>query len=187
MMLFFKLFYVVVFDIVFYQSLLEYVYCYVLLEVFYCEYGVCCYGFYGISYCYVSYCVVEMVGLVVGDSSWFSVYFGNGSLICVIVNGQSFDISMGLILLEGLVMGICSGDVDFNLYSYLVWILGWSLECIDLMLNNESGLFGFFDLFNDMCILEQECEQGYFGVVLVIEVFCYCLVKFLVVMSCVLL
>ncbi|MBN0231498.1 propionate/acetate kinase, partial [Pseudomonas aeruginosa] len=92
----------------------------------------------------------EMAGLAVGDSSWLSAHLGNGSSTCAIVNGQSLDTSMGLTTLEGLVMGTRSGDVDHNLHSHLARTLGWSLERIDSMLNNESGLLGLSDLSNDM-------------------------------------
>ena len=57
-------------------------------------------------------------------------------------------------------MGTRSGDVDPNLHSHLARTLGWSLERIDSMLNNESGLLGLSDLSNDMRTLEQEREQG---------------------------
>ena len=58
-------------------------------------------------------------------------------------------------------MGTRSGDVDPNLHSHLARTLGWSLERIDSMLNNESGLLGLSDLSNDMRTLEREREQGH--------------------------
>lgn len=49
-----------------------------------------------------------------------SVYLGNGCLVCVIKDGKSVDISMGFMLFEGLVMGICSGSIDLGLFIFLM-------------------------------------------------------------------
>ena len=184
MTLFPKLPHVAVFDTAFHQSLPEHAYRYALPEALYREHGVRRYGFHGTSHRYVSHRAAEMAGLAVGDSSWLSAHLGNGSSTCAIVNGQSLDTSMGLTPLEGLVMGTRSGDVDPNLHSHLARTLGWSLERIDSMLNNESGLLGLSDLSNDMRTLEQEREQGHPGAALAIEVFCYRLAKSLAAMSC---
>jgi acetate kinase len=91
---------------------------------------------------------------------------------------------MGLTPLEGLVMGTRSGDVDPNLHSHLARTLGWSLERIEQLLNQESGLLGLSGLSNDMRSLEQAREQGHAGATLAIEVFCYRLAKSLAAMSC---
>lgn len=96
------------------------VYLYGLLWKYYEELGVCCYGFYGMLYCYVFQCVYLLLNLVEDDFGLVVVYFGNGVLICVVCNGQSVDILMGMMLLEGLMMGICSGDVDFGVMFWVV-------------------------------------------------------------------
>lgn len=160
MTLFPKLPHVAVFDTAFHQSLPEHAYRYALPEALYREHGVRRYGFHGTSHRYVSHRAAEMAGLAVGDSSWLSAHLGNGSSTCAIVNGQSLDTSMGLTPLEGLVMGTRSGDVDPNLHSHLARTLGWSLERIDSMLNNESGLLGLSDLSNDMRTLEQGASRA---------------------------
>jgi acetate kinase len=175
---------VVVFDTAFHQSIPPHAYRYALPEALYREHGVRRYGFHGTSHRYVSHRAAEMTGLAIGDSSWLSAHLGNGSSTCAIVNGQSRDTSMGLTPLEGLVMGTRSGDVDPNLHSHLHRTLGWSLEEIDHMLNNDSGLLGLSGLSNDMRTLEQARDQGHPGATLAIEVFCYRLAKSLAAMSC---
>jgi len=175
---------VAVFDTAFHQTLPEHAFRYALPDSLYREHGVRRYGFHGTSHRYVSHRAAELAGLSAGDSSWLVAHLGNGCSTCAIVNGQSRDTSMGLTPLEGLVMGTRSGDVDPNLHSHLARTLGWSLERIDQLLNQESGLLGLSGLSNDMRSLEQAREQGHAGATLAIEVFCYRLAKSLAAMSC---
>jgi acetate kinase len=175
---------VAVFDTAFHQTLPEHAFRYALPDSLYREHGVRRYGFHGTSHRYVSRRATELAGLSVGDSSWLVAHLGNGCSTCAIVNGQSRDTSMGLTPLEGLVMGTRSGDVDPNLHSHLARTLGWSLERIEQLLTQESGLLGLSGLSNDMRSLEQAREQGHAGATLAIEVFCYRLAKSLAAMSC---
>jgi acetate kinase len=175
---------VAVFDTAFHQTLPEHAFRYALPDSLYREHGVRRYGFHGTSHRFVSHRAAELAGLSFGDSSWLVAHLGNGCSTCAIVNGQSRDTSMGLTPLEGLVMGTRSGDVDPNLHSHLARTLGWSLERIEQLLNQESGLLGLSGLSNDMRSLEQAREQGHAGATLAIEVFCYRLAKSLAAMSC---
>lgn len=175
---------VAVFDTAFHQTLPEHAFRYALPEHLYREHGVRRYGFHGTSYRFVSHRAAELSGLSIGDSSWLAAHLGNGCSTCAIVNGHSLDTSMGLTPLEGLVMGTRSGDVDPNLHSHLARTLGWSLEQIEQMLNQDSGLLGLSALSNDMRNLEQARDQGHAGASLAIEVFCYRLAKSLAAMSC---
>jgi acetate kinase len=175
---------IAVFDTAFHQSMPEHAFRYAIPERFYREHSVRRYGFHGTSHRYVSLRAAQITGLAVGDSSWLSAHLGNGCSTCAIVDGQSRDTSMGLTPLEGLVMGTRSGDVDPNLHGHLARALGWSLEEIDRMLNNESGLLGLSGLSNDMRTLEQARNQGHRAATLAIEVFCYRLAKSLGALAC---
>lgn len=175
---------VAVFDTAFHQTLPEHAFRYALPESLYQEHGVRRYGFHGTSHRFVSQRAAEMAELPIDNSSWLVAHLGNGCSTCAIVNGQSRDTSMGLTPLEGLVMGTRSGDVDPNLHGHLARTLGWSLEQIDHMLNQDSGLLGLSGLSNDMRSLEQARDQGHAGASLAIEVFCYRLAKSLAAMSC---
>ena len=123
-------------------------------------------------------------GLPPEDSCWLSAHLGNGCSTCAIVNGRSRDTSMGMTPLEGLVMGTRSGDVDPNLHGHLIRSLGWTIEEVDRMLNEDSGLLGLSGLSNDMRTLEQARARGHAGAALAIEVFCYRLAKSLAAMGC---
>ncbi|WP_447593009.1 acetate kinase [Aquipseudomonas campi] len=175
---------VAVFDTAFHQSMPEHAFRYAIPEDLYREHSVRRYGFHGTSHRYVSLRAAEVTGLAVGDSSWLSAHLGNGCSTCAIVDGQSLDTSMGLTPLEGLVMGTRSGDVDPNLHGHLSRSLGWSLDEIDRVLNNRSGLLGLSGLSNDMRTLEQARNQGHRAATLAIEVFSYRLAKSLAALSC---
>ncbi|OHR86387.1 propionate kinase, partial [Pseudomonas sp. HMSC75E02] len=164
---------VAVFDTAFHQSLPEHAYRYALPERLYRHFGVRRYGFHGTSHRYVSQCAATLCGLPPEDSCWLSAHLGNGCSTCAIVNGRSRDTSMGMTPLEGLVMGTRSGDVDPNLHGHLIRSLGWTIEEVDRMLNEDSGLLGLSGLSNDMRTLEQARARGHAGAALAIEVFCY--------------
>lgn len=87
--------------------------------LFYCEYGIRCYGFYGISYKFIFDSMVKIFEKLVLDISIISVYLGNGCSVLVIEKGVVVDISFGFIFFEGLVMGICCGDLDLSLLGML--------------------------------------------------------------------
>ena len=175
---------VAVVDTAFHQSLPEHAYRYALPESLYRDHGVRRYGFHGTSHRFVSRRAAELSKLPYTSSSWLVAHLGNGSSTCAVENGLSLDTSMGLTPIEGLVMGTRSGDVDPNLHSHLARHLGWSLERIDHMLNNDSGLLGLSGLSNDMRSLEQARAAGHTGATLAIEVFCYRLAKSLAGMAC---
>jgi acetate kinase len=47
-------------------------------------------------------------------------HIGNGSSICAVKNGKSYDTSMGLTPLSGLMMGTRSGDIDPAIIPYMM-------------------------------------------------------------------
>ena len=141
---------VAVFDTAFHQTMPDKAYRYALPETLYREHGVRRYGFHGTSHQYVSTQAAKLAELRYDNSSWLVAHLGNGCSTCAVLNGHSVDTSMGMTPLEGLVMGTRSGDVDPNLHSHLARTLGWSLNEIDRMLNQDSGLLGLSGLSNDM-------------------------------------
>ncbi|MDR2823502.1 MAG: acetate/propionate family kinase [Mycoplasmataceae bacterium] len=98
------------------------------------------YGFHGNSYRYITQRMGEL--LKTKKPNLVVCHLGNGASICAIKNGLSFNTSMGLTPLEGLMMGTRSGDVDPSLVIYLSR-QGMSIPEIDNMLNKNSGLKAF--------------------------------------------
>lgn len=169
---------VAVFDTAFHQSMPEHVYRLALPDAVYREHGLRRYAFHGNSHRFVSRRAAELAGLSLGDSCWLSAHLGEHSSACAIVNGQSRDASMNL------VMARRSGDIDPHLYTQLHRSLGWSLEKIDQVLRQESGLLGLSELASDLRSLEQARDQGHAGATLAIEVLCYRLAKTLAAVGC---
>ncbi|MGO9927384.1 MAG: acetate kinase [Mycobacterium sp.] len=100
------------------------------------------YGFHGTSHHYVSERAAESLGRPVGELNQIVLHLGNGASASAIAQGRPVDTSMGLTPLEGLVMGTRSGDVDPGIFSYLSRAAKMSVEEIESMLNQRSGVFG---------------------------------------------
>lgn len=69
-------------------------------------------------------------------------HLGNGASICSIRNGKSFDTTMGLTPLAGLMMGTRSGDVDPSIIEYMTRVLKKDVDFVTNEMNKNSGLLG---------------------------------------------
>ncbi len=96
------------------------------------------YGAHGISYEYV----LEKMKSVLGkdDINLVVCHLGGGASVCAIKHNKSFNTSMGLTPLEGLIMGTRSGDVDPSIFRYISKQEGIDAAEIDRVLNHESGM-----------------------------------------------
>jgi len=170
---------VAVFDTAFHQTLPPRAYLYALPGFLYREHGVRRYGFHGTSHRFVSEEAVRRLGLEPGTSRVITAHLGNGCSLAAVLGGRCVDTSMGLSPLEGLVMGTRSGDVDPGLPLFLARRLGFDLERVTTLLNEESGLLGLSGVSSDVRELEAAEEQGHQGARLALEVFCYRLARYI--------
>jgi acetate kinase len=85
---------------------------------------------------------------------------------------------MGFTPLEGLVMGTRSGDVDPAVPLYLVKDLGLSVEEVDDLLNQDSGLQGLCGR-RDMRDIIAQAQQGRADAQIAIQVFVYRIQKYI--------
>jgi acetate kinase len=168
---------VAVFDTAFHQTLSSRAYLYALPYSLYKDYGVRRYGFHGTSHRFVTERAAALLGKPLQECAFVSLHLGNGCSACAVVRGKSVDTTMGLTPLEGLVMGTRSGDVDPGLHAHLQTQLGWTLNRITDVFNNESGLLGLSCLTNDMRELIEAASTGDERAGLAIDVFCYRLAK----------
>ena len=67
---------------------------------------------------------------------------GSGASVTCVKNGKSYDTSMGLTPLDGLVMGTRSGRIDPSIIKFISDESGKSLDEITTDLNKNSGLKG---------------------------------------------
>ncbi|MBX2824634.1 MAG: phosphate propanoyltransferase, partial [Gammaproteobacteria bacterium] len=102
-----------------------------------------------------------------------TLHLGNGASACAVEYGHSTETSMGNTPLEGLVMGSRSGDVDAGVLMTLLRTDEFTVDTLDDMLNNRSGLAGLSGVSNDLREIEDLAEQGHDQARLAINVFAH--------------
>lgn len=107
------------------------------------------YGFHGTSFLYTSKRAAALLGQDFHKTNLIIAHVGNGSSINAVKDGCSYDTSMGLSPLEGLVMGTRSGDVDAAVPFYMMRAAGLSASEVESALNKKSGLFGVTGKYTD--------------------------------------
>jgi acetate kinase len=100
------------------------------------------YGFHGTSHQYVSQQAADFLGRPLENLNQIVLHLGNGASASAIAGGRPVDTSMGLTPLEGLVMGTRSGDIDPSIVSYLHREAKMSVDEVESMLNQRSGMLG---------------------------------------------
>ncbi|MFL8887321.1 acetate/propionate family kinase [Helcococcus kunzii] len=129
------------------------------------------YGAHGTSHKYITLQVAEKLGKKPEEVNIITCHLGNGSSITAVKNGKSYDTSMGLTPLEGLVMGTRSGDID----PAVIFVLGkqynMSYEEMDTLLNKKSGLLGLSGVSSDFRDVTIASKEGNERAKLTIDVF----------------
>ena len=106
------------------------------------KYSVRRYGFHGTSFLYTAKRAAALLGKDPFKTSLIIAHLGNGSSINAVKDGCSFDTSMGISPLEGLIMGTRSGDADMAMPFYVMRKTGMSAGEVESALNKKSGLWG---------------------------------------------
>jgi len=149
-----------VFDTAFHQTMPQESYIYAIPYELYEEYGIRRYGFHGTSHRYVSEKAAQSLGIKLEQFNCITCHMGNGSSFTAIKNGKSYDTTMGMTPLEGLVMGTRAGDLDAGVFSFLEANAKMSIKDIDNMLNKKSGLLGLSGVSSDMREVESAAAEG---------------------------
>lgn len=124
------------------------------------EYGLYRYGFHGISHQYMNQMAASNSKVNSKEIAVVSCHLGGGSSITASLGGRSIYCSMGFTPLEGIPMGTRVGDIDPGLVTYLQSTLGYSLEKLDDLFWNKSGVLGVSGYSSDMRdILHPNPEQ----------------------------
>ena len=147
---------VAVFDTAFHQTMPRENYIYATPLEWYKKYKVRRYGFHGTSHKYITELMQEKLGKK--DVNLIICHVGSGASITCVKDGASFDTSMGLTPLDGLVMGTRSGAIDPSIIKYVADQSGKDLDTITNDLNKNSGLKGICSKndFRDMFKLKNE-------------------------------
>ena len=151
---------VTVFDTSFHQTIPAVNYLYALPYAYYEKYRVRKYGFHGTSHRYVARVGAELAGLDFENSKIITCHIGNGASVTAVLNGKSFDTSMGFSPLDGLVMGTRCGQVDASVITYIGEKEGMSYGELNDMMNKKSGVLGLTGLSSDMRDIDRAYDEG---------------------------
>ncbi len=151
---------VAVFDTSFHQTIPAINYLYALPYEYYDKYRVRKYGFHGTSHKYVAKVGAELAGVDFENSKIITCHIGNGGSITAVLNGKSYDTSMGFSPLDGLVMGTRCGQVDASAVTYIGEREGMSYAELNSMMNKKSGVYGMTGLSSDMRDIDAAYEAG---------------------------
>ena len=141
---------VVSFDTSFHLTIPQVNHVYAIPYEYYEKYDVRKYGFHGLSHKYVSRRAAELMGKPVEELKLITCHMGNGGSVTAVRYGESYDTSMGLSPLDGIVMGTRSGAIDATVVTYIMEHEGLSPAEMSDMLNRRSGLLGISGVSNDL-------------------------------------
>lgn len=167
---------VVVFDTAFHQTIPEKAKRYAIPNTLYKEQNIQVYGFHGTSHQYVSQKAIAY--LPQKSSKIISIHLGNGCSMTAIKDGKSIDHSLGFTPSNGLIMGTRSGDIDHGVIFYLTNTLGYNLDDVKKLLNNESGMLGLTG-YTDLRDIQSAAEKGDSNCILALEMNTYRIKKYI--------
>jgi len=167
---------VAVFDTAFHQTIPKKNFLYPVPREWYEKYGVRRYGFHGTSVKYIT----EHMQKVLGNKNINLIvcHIGSGASITAIKKGKSYDTSMGLTPLDGLMMGTRSGSVDPSIIEYVKRMSGKTTAELNKELNEKSGLYGVAGM-NDYRDIEKAASEGDVDAQDALEIFVSSVVKYI--------
>ncbi|MDO9511639.1 MAG: acetate kinase [Bacteroidales bacterium] len=149
-----------VFDTAFHQTMPEHVFLYGIPYSLYEKYKIRRYGFHGSSHKFVMNRAGEILNQDIRDIKIITCHLGNGGSVAAIKNGKSYDTSMGMTPIEGLMMGTRCGDIDAGALLRIADKEEISIPTINTLINKFSGVLGVSGLSSDMRDVEIAAEEG---------------------------
>jgi acetate kinase len=144
------------------------------------KHGIRRYGFHGIAHASLAGIYAAAVNRPFAQLRLITLQLGNGCSATAIDRGRSVDTSMGFTPLEGLVMGTRSGDLDPAVVGHLVRREGLSVNEVERLLNERSGLLGLSGLSGDMREILNAAEgKPNSRAALALDTFCYRVRKYI--------
>lgn len=169
---------VLVFDTSYFAKLPAAASRYAIPEKYFTEYGIRRYGAHGISHRYVTERILPRLTGESTEKRIISLHLGGGASATASKGGVAVETSMGLTPLEGLVMTTRSGDIDPAVVYYLNRAAGMSVEQVDHVLNEESGVLGLCGK-RDMRNILQQAADGDTSAELAIDVYVHRIQKYI--------
>jgi acetate kinase len=147
-------------DTAWHQTMPPTSYLYAVPYEWYKDYSVRRYGFHGTSFLYTAKRAAVLLGKDPFKVNAVIAHIGNGASVNAVKDGCSFDTSMGLTPLEGLIMGTRSGDADMAMPFYVARKSGMSVADVESALNKKSGLLGITGSLVDRRDIEAAAAKG---------------------------
>ncbi len=138
--------------------------------------GVRRYGFHGLSYAFLLGELARVAGEDVARGRVVIAHLGSGASLAAIKDGRPVDTTMSFTPNSGVPMGTRSGDLDPGVVAWLARAEKLSIEEVDALLSERSGLFGLSDGHADVRdLLAREANDAAARDAL--AVFCYAVKK----------
>ncbi len=167
------------FDTAFFGNMPPCAYLYPVPYEWYEDWGIRRFGFHGTSHAYCTLRAAEMMGPdgLEGNNEpvekLIICHLGQGASATAVRNGTAVTNSMGFTPLEGLMMGTRSGTIDPGLLLYVQRQHGLSVDQLDHILHNKSGLLGISGVSSDFRQVEAAAAQGHRRARLALDVYAY--------------
>lgn len=168
-----------VFDTGFHQTMPDFAYLYAIPYEYYEKYKLRRYGFHGTSHRYVTARAAAMLGKKPEEINIVTCHLGNGSSITAVKGGKSFDTTMGVTPLDGLMMGTRSGSIDPAIIPFLMEKEGLTAKEVDSILNKKSGILGVTQVTSDNRDIEEGARNGNKRYQLVESMLCHQITKYI--------
>ncbi len=165
-----------IFETAFHHTIPEHAYTYAVPLEWRDNYGVRKYGFHGASHSYISQRISQLMGRT--DLKVISCHLGGSSSLCAIKNGNSIDATQGFSPQSGIAMGTRNGDLDVYALFHMMHN-GFTVEQLNNILYEQSGLKGLSGVSDDMRELELAAAQGNSRAQLTLSVYCYDIVRYI--------
>lgn len=149
-----------IFDTAWHQTMPQHTYMYALPFDWYEKHQVRRYGFHGTSFLYTAKRAAVLLGKDPFKCNLICAHIGNGASINAIKNGCSYDTSMGLTPLEGLIMGTRSGDHDPAIVLHMMNKENLTTKAMNDVLNKKSGIIGITGKYADRRDVQVAAEKG---------------------------
>ena len=169
-----------VFDTGFHQTMPDYAYIYPIPYEYYEKYKLRKYGFHGTSHRYVTARCAAMLGKKPEDINIVTCHLGNGSSITAVKGGKSFDTTMGVTPLDGLMMGTRCGSIDPAIIPFLMKKENLTPDEIDTIMNKKSGMLGVSGgVTSDNRDIEEGAKAGNKRYQLIESILCHQITKYI--------
>ncbi|MDR1035851.1 MAG: acetate kinase [Deltaproteobacteria bacterium] len=169
-----------VFDTAFHSTMPPRTFMYGIPYELYSEDKIRRYGFHGTSHAYVSKAAAKFDGRDPAGLKIITAHLGNGASITAVNGGKSYDTSMGLTPLEGVIMGTRSGDIDPAVIFHIMKIKGLSYQEVDNLLNKKSGVLGLAGIgSSDLRDVEEAANKGNAQCAQALDIYAYRIRKYI--------